>query len=212
MTAVTLALTPSLAKKPDWPGINGSGVIGFGIVELIPGLRGNPGSVQFAYDIPAAYSDQIASGQILVMPVSALRDYDDIPQSALVAQQVGQAPKTGAFHMVATIHVSKPGVYVVAYGPYDGLLKFDDIDDSQATYKISATATGGGTVHWIDQDAGDFTISRFHKNSADTSPVLRLRMLRDRENVLRNRVQLLGAPIQLNARALKRVQMIDANW
>jgi hypothetical protein len=205
------------AKKPDWPGGGGSGVIGFGLIELTPQKKDGAFAeteFTFNYDVPAKYSRNLSSGQIVVLPASAAEQYNDIPSNVFLAHVSAKKLLPDAdFHMSAIIKISTPGLYIVAYGPWDGLLTFDNTDGREA-YKISADAPAGGAMRWIDQDAGDITIMNFPQipNAELKDTILRIRLLRDKKSLLQNSSMYEIAPLKLNPLAAERVKLIDANW
>lgn len=200
------------AAKPDWPVRDGMGIIGFGLVELEPGKTSS--KFRFTYEIPDKYAGQLNSAQIIVLPASALAKYNNIPASALIARVAGKPQMSGKDVNLSTeLSIKKPGLYVVAYGPWDGLLTFDNVKGTE-NYKISAEAIGDAQLRWVDQDAGDFTIvdlanvkgmesSKFH---------MRLRIIRDKGNALNNKSFSNYGPLILNETAKARVNLIDANW
>src|SRR5262249_31665228 len=107
------------------------------------------------------------------------------------------------------------------YGPWDGLITFDDTSSGRERYKISGQASQGGALRWVDQDAGDLTIINFSSaGSTDRKePIVRGRMVRDK-----NVIAATGQPtpqaavtgttgvLRLNPAAVERVKLIDAKW
>jgi len=214
-----LISSESMAKKPDWGGSGGSGIIGFGIVELTPKKEGDSyiaTEFVFNYDIDAAYSENLLNGQVIVIPAKAFEDYNDIPASALMAHASSENLIKGKdFHMSIKIKADKPGLYIVAYGPYTGMLFFDDLPEgSRETYKISGESKTGGQLRWIDQDAGDITVMNYKKAGIENKEplVIRIRLLRDKASILENKDAFKYETFKLNPKAEKRVRLLDANW
>ncbi len=208
---VLLIVVSVEAKKPDWPTGGGSGVIGFGLVDLTPTKAGDAyesTDFYFEYDIPAKFSGNVQTGQVIVLPASALEKYNDIPISAFKTFAVASNHlENSDFHMSVKTTISEPGRYVVAYGPFDGLLTFDDSNERDV-YKISGRSKAG-QLKWIDQDAGDFTVvNNENKTATSDKPAvyLRLRMLRDKGTLS------MTAPLKIHPTALNRIKLIDANW
>lgn len=207
-----LISSPVLAAKPDWPGRDGMGIIGFGLVELEPGKTGS--KFRFTYEIPDKYAGQLDSAQMIILPASALEKYNDIPASALITRVSGKQHLVGKpINLSTEVTIDKPGLYVVAYGPWDGLLTFDNVKGTE-NYKISAEAVGDAQLKWIDQDAGDFTIVDLSnvKGKEIGEFHMRLRIVRDRANSLTNKSFSKYGPLILNKTAKKRVELIDATW
>ena len=205
------------AHKPDWPGTGGSGVIGFGLIELTPQTSNGTfaeTTFTFSYDVPSKYSRNLSSGQIIVLPASAAEQFNDIPSHVFVAHVTAtKLLPNEDFHMSVTAKVSKPGLYIVAYGPWDGLLTFDNSDGHEA-YKISAVASSGGQLRWIDQDSGDLTVMNYGKipNVEAKDTVLRVRLIRDKKALIQNPSMYKVEPFKLNQIAAERIKLIDANW
>lgn len=199
------------AKKPDWPVKQGTGIIGFGLLELEPGKKSH--KFRFTYEIPPKYAGQLESVQMLIFPASALEKYNKIPHSSLISHISGkQHLSNKAINLSAEVEVRKPGLYAVAYGPWNGLLSFDNMEGKE-NYKISAEAVGDAQLKWIDQDAGDFTIVDFEnvKGIEDNSFYMSIRIIRDKDNSFNKSFSKYG-PLKLHPKALTRVDLIDANW
>lgn len=200
------------AKKPDWPTRHGMGVIGFGLVELKPGEKSR--KFRFTYEIPAKYAGNLESAQVIVLPVSAVEKYNNIPQSALLSHVSGKQHLPKAPISLATeVEIKEAGLYIVAYGPWNGLLTFDDVTGTE-NYKISAAGVGDAQIKWIDQDAGDFTVVNFTelKGNSGKDFYMRVRIIRDKEQSLHNKSMSRYGPLKLHPTAEQRVKLIDANW
>lgn len=201
-----------LAKKPDWMGHGGTGIVGFGLVELEPGK--NSSRFRFTYEIPMQYADQLKSAQMIIMPASALTEFNNIPDTALISRVSGTQHLRGkAINLSTEVTIDKAGLYIVAYGPWDGLLTFDDVKGTE-NYKIFASSVGDAQLRWIDQDAGDFSIIDMSdvKGVEGESFYMRLRILRDKVNSLKNKSFSSYGPLELHEKAQERVNLIDANW
>lgn len=207
-----LLSTMVFAAKPDWPTKDGMGIIGFGLVELEPGEKSK--RFRFTYEIPTQYAGQLDSAQMIILPAEALEKYNNIPASALISRVSGkQHLPEKPISLSTEVTIEKPGLYVVAYGPWDGLLTFDNVKGTE-NYKISAEAVGDAQLKWIDQDAGDFTVVDLEnvdsKKSAEFH--MRLRIIRDKGNSLKNKSFSTYGPLKINKTAQERVNLIDANW
>lgn len=215
-TVFTFTVLTSQAKKPDWPGTLGMGTIGFGLIELTPSKKDGdfiPTTFTFTYDIPGKHAKNAASGQIIAMHASALAGFNDIPESEFLTHNMAETlqPSKG-LHMSAQISVEKPGLYVVCYGPWTGLLTFDDAE-ARETYKISAIAPEGAQFRWVDQDAGDVTVARIQNDEMKKVEfIIRLRMLRAGLGVLDDKNNFRIEPLKLHPQAAERAKLLQANW
>ena len=203
------------AKKPDWPSQNGMGIIGFGLIELQPGEKSQ--RFRFTYEIPSKYSGQLESAQMMILPAKAVSKYNNIPQSALISHVSGKQHLPNVpINLSTEVEISEPGLYIVAYGPWNGLLTFDDVKGTE-NYKISASGVGDSQIKWVDQDAGDFTVVNLSNEggmkakSAD-SFYMRVRIIRDKGQSLMNKSMSRFGSLSLHPKAAERVNLIDANW
>ena len=203
-----ITLSTSDAAKPDWPAQEGTGTIGFGLIQLSPN-RDHGSTYTFNYDIPAKYAAQAPSGQIIVLKAEAFEKYNNIPTSQFLAHNKAEtlSNKTG-LHMSAQVEVSEPGLYVVCYGPWSGLLTFDEAL-ARETYKISARTQGDSQFRWIDQDAGDITIFKNAKGEFE----IRLRLVRSDLNE-DHKSDLTSGPdlFKVHPTAAARTKLLKANW
>jgi hypothetical protein len=215
--ATLLVLTSTaLAKKADWPGGNGVGVIGFALVELTPKTKdgaSQPTTFTFNYLIPEKYALNAPNGQIILLHCSAFEKFNNIPESEFLAHEVNK-DKLAAHdvRVSAKLTIKKPGLYVVAYGPWDGLLTFDEAE-ARETYKISADAPEGAKLRWVDQDAGDVTVAKMRETPGSAPKlVVRVRMIRAGLQSLTAESNFLIEKLKLHPTAAERVALLQANW
>ena len=213
----------AFAKKPDWPTRSGSGVIGFGLVELEPARNDNgkyiPTSFVFEYGVKNSYQPDLINGQVMVIPAKAFTAYNTVPDKAFLTHVYGgNVSGEGDFHLFARIDsITQPGLYVVAYGPWDGILTFDE-PGSMESYKISASAPDGGSFRWIDADAGDITVLNYGDmktagviNDVTDDVIVRLRVIRDKGLAFEPDTYRYGS-FGLHPTALARVELVEAHW
>src|ERR1035441_6592924 len=84
IVVVMLLCIIAFAKKPDWPGGGGNGVVGFGLVELTPEKKGDgfvPTDFTFEYQVDQKHTDWLDGGVVIVLPAEAAAKYNNIPKS-----------------------------------------------------------------------------------------------------------------------------------
>jgi hypothetical protein len=217
LIAIIAFMPAASAKKADWPVGNGTGVIGFGVVELLPKQvdgKNVPTYFRFHYHVDAKFAAAVNSGQVAVFRSATLAQYNDISNTQALTHVRAENLKRGTdFDMGAQIQISEPGLYIVVYGPWDGMIAFDAADSDQG-YKISAEAPEGGSFRWLDQDAGDFTTLNYAAvpNSGSSDFIFRIRMVRNQRMVLQSKDASSFGPLTLNPQAQERVNLLEAKW
>lgn len=207
---------PAHAKKPDWPVKAGMGVIGFGLIEVEPQKKGDsyvPTEFTFGYHIDQEHASMVSSGQIIVIRANAFQEFNNVPEKEFIAHMSAERRLADSdFNMSVKVTFDTPGLFLVAYGPWDGLVSFD-APDSMEGYKISAS-TENGSFRWIDEDAGDLVTLNFQGTNIDNQAgtILRLHILRDPETSLDPSTYRNGEAFAVHPTALKRTQNIQAQW
>ena len=188
--------------------------IGFGLIELHPASGG--GEFTFEYQVPSDMAARITSGQVAVFPAALAQQYDEIPVTGnLLARVINHKSPDGNLLVKASVKVAEPQLMIVAFGPYEGTFTLSKPTPSPVLpYKIAATASVGSEYEWIDQDAGDLTFFNFSAvpGLSHLGEKIAIDVIRDKRKMLSAKETYSIRPFVLHPAALKRVELLDANW
>ncbi|MFO0931857.1 MAG: hypothetical protein U1E39_04015 [Planctomycetota bacterium] len=137
-----------------WLDEAGTALLGFGMLRVAPPLGGPSGEVVFRYEeTPTDYA-AFDAVQLLVMPADAFaRDGRAFADRALAW---GRSAR-GAYAVSVTVKVTRPAVWLVAFGPFTGVDTSRPLGASR-TYALEVREDRGVSRAWIDPLAGELTV------------------------------------------------------
>ena len=171
------AATDEAAAETDWLSVEGTSIVGFGILRLIPSGDG-PTRFEIHYeDSPDGYgvSDNL---QLFVLPGDAFAEREMVYGHDLLAFDFLPSDGTGGgtltygydsldvgyeptMELTVGIEVSEEATFIVAYGPWTDPDTGRPPGDQHTLTLDVKTVSGAGEHEWVESEAGEIITSNW---------------------------------------------------
>lgn len=137
-----------------WLDEAGTALLGFGVLRVAPTMGGPTGDVVLRYEeTPTDYA-AFDAVQLWVLPADAFAaDGRAFADRALAWARSDR----GTFAVTATVKVTRPAVWIVAFGPFTGVDTSRPLGTAR-TYALEVRESPGVSRAWVDPLAGELTV------------------------------------------------------